>query len=92
MSTREQSLAMKLGTMALTIAAGWVAQKAVATIWEKSTGHAAPKNPDDDEATIIQAVAFAGVSAAIAVLARRLARQATTRAASARRHHAATDV
>jgi hypothetical protein len=71
---------MKVGTMALTIAAGWVAQKAVATIWEKSTGHAAPKNSDDEEVTIVQAVTFAAVSAAVAVLARRLAHQAASRA------------
>ncbi|RZS62793.1 uncharacterized protein DUF4235 [Xylanimonas ulmi] len=76
---RDESLAVKVGTMALTLAAGWLAQRAVGMIWAKSTGHAAPKDPDDESVTIVQAVTFAAVSGAVAVLARRLAHQGARR-------------
>ena len=82
MARKNDTLAVKVGTMVLTIAAGWLAQKAVGMIWEKSTGRAAPKNLDDEEITIIQAVTFAAVSGGVAVLARRLAHQGAVRAAA----------
>jgi hypothetical protein len=67
----EQPLAVKVGTVVLTIAAGWVAQKLVGVVWEKATGSAAPTDVDDDELPIVQAVTFAAVSGGVAVLARR---------------------
>ncbi|WP_242496509.1 DUF4235 domain-containing protein [Xylanimonas protaetiae] len=71
---------MKIGTAVLTLAAGWLAQKAVGMIWEKSTGRSAPKDLDNDEITIVQAVTFAAVSGGVAVLARRLAHRGAARA------------
>ena len=50
----EQTLALKVGTVALTFAAGWAAQKLVTFVWAKVTGHDAPNqhpaNPADAEA------------------------------------------
>ena len=82
MAKRDEPLAVKVGTFVLTLAAGWLAQKLVGMIWERSTGHAAPKNLDDDEITVVQAVTFAAVSGGVAVLARRLAHQGATKAAA----------
>jgi len=79
-SKNDDSLAVKVGTMVLTLAAGWMAQKAVGMIWERTTGHSAPLNIDDDEITVVQAVTFAAVSGGIAVLARRLASSGAKRA------------
>jgi len=76
----DQPLSVKVGTVVLTVAAGWVAQKLVGVIWEKATGSAAPTNVDDDELSIIQAVTFAAVSGGVAVLAKRIARQGAVRA------------
>ncbi|WP_425955361.1 DUF4235 domain-containing protein [Xylanimonas sp. McL0601] len=66
--------------MVLTLAAGWLAQRAVVMIWQKSTGHAAPRDLDDDQITVIQAVGFAALSAGAAVLARRMTYKGTNRA------------
>ncbi|MCA5894250.1 DUF4235 domain-containing protein [Isoptericola sp. NEAU-Y5] len=80
MADDEQPLAVKVGTVLLTVAAGWAAQKLVGVVWEKTTGSLAPTNVDDDELSIIQAVTFAAVSGGVAVLAKRLARQGAVRA------------
>jgi hypothetical protein len=76
----EPTLAVKIGTIAATVAAGWVAQKAVKLIWEKSTGSDAPLDLDADDIPVLQAVVFAAVTGGIAVLARRLARQGVSKA------------
>ncbi|PZR52175.1 DUF4235 domain-containing protein [Xylanimonas oleitrophica] len=81
MANRDETLAVKVGTLVLTLAAGWAAQRLVGMVWEKSTGHVAPHDLDDDEISGVQAVTFAAVSGAVAVLARRLARQGALRAA-----------
>lgn len=80
MAEPEQPFAVKVGTVVLTLAAGWVAQKAIGLVWEKATGHVAPKNLDDEDITIIQAVTFAAVSGGVAVLAKRLAHRGAARA------------
>ncbi|WP_166851256.1 DUF4235 domain-containing protein [Isoptericola sp. BMS4] len=80
MADDEQPLAVKVGTVVLTIAAGWVAQKLVGVVWEKATGHVAPTDVDDDELPMVQAVTFAAVSGGVAVLAKRMARQGAVRA------------
>lgn len=80
MAEPEQPLAVKVGTVALTLAAGWVAQRLIGVVWKKATGHAAPRDLDDEEITIIQAVTFAAVSGGVAVLAKRLAHRGAARA------------
>lgn len=82
MTDTEQPLGVKVGTVVLTIAAGWVAQKLIGVVWEKATGSVAPTDVDDDEISIIQAVTFAAVSGGVAVLAKRLARKGAVRAAA----------
>ncbi|GAA1402298.1 MULTISPECIES: DUF4235 domain-containing protein [Oerskovia] len=73
MAENEQTLAEKVTTVALTLAAGWIAQKAVSYAWAKATGHDAPKDLDDPEVGIISAVTFAAAAAAASVFARRFA-------------------
>ncbi|GAA1728395.1 hypothetical protein GCM10009809_24970 [Isoptericola hypogeus] len=80
MADDEQPLAVKVGTVVLTVAAGWIAQKLVGVIWEKATGSSAPTDLDDDELSVARAVTFAAVSGGVAVLAKRLARQGAVRA------------
>lgn len=80
MANTEQPLAVKVGTLALTLAAGWAAQKLVGVIWQKSTGKVAPLDLDDEEIGVIQAVTFAAVTGGVAVFARRFARRGAARA------------
>ncbi|MEG3614789.1 MULTISPECIES: DUF4235 domain-containing protein [Isoptericola] len=86
----EPTLAVKVGTMAATLAAGWVAQKLIKTIWEKSTGKDAPIDLDADDIPILQAITFAAVTGGAAVLARRLARQGVAKAVDRRAHQVST--
>jgi len=76
----EQTLAEKVGTLALTLAAGWVAQKAVSMIWKGVTGNDAPNKPDDPELDLVQATVFAAVAAGTAVFAKRMAAKGASRA------------
>ncbi|WP_265521721.1 DUF4235 domain-containing protein [Oerskovia flava] len=80
MEDNDQSLAVKVGTVALTFAAGWVAQKIVTEVWRRASGHDAPKDLDDPEVGIAAAVTFAAVTAAAAVVARRFASRGAQRA------------
>lgn len=80
----DPSLAVKVGTLAATFAAGWVAQKVIKMIWEKATGNDAPIDVDADDIPIVQAVTFAAVTGGVAVLARRLARQGVAKAVDRR--------
>ncbi|WP_108493572.1 DUF4235 domain-containing protein [Promicromonospora sp. AC04] len=77
----EQTLAEKVGTLALTLAAGWVAQQAVSMIWKGVTGNDAPNRPDDPELDLVQATVFAAVAAGTAVLAKRMAAKGAHKAA-----------
>ncbi|NOW01409.1 DUF4235 domain-containing protein [Isoptericola chiayiensis] len=80
----EPSLAVKVATMGATLAAGWVAQKLIKTIWEKATGSDAPIDLDADDIPVVQAITFAAVTGGVAVLARRLARQGVAKAVDRR--------
>jgi hypothetical protein len=78
-------LAVKIGTVVLGLAAGWLAQRLISFVWEKATGNSAPVDPNDEEVAMGQAIAFAAVSAGVAVLARRLAHKGATKAAAYKR-------
>lgn len=77
----EQTLAVKVGTIALTFAAGWAAQKALALLWKQVTGKDAPNKPDDPDLDMVQATVFAAVAAGTAVFAKRIAARGAHRAA-----------
>ncbi|WP_277210808.1 DUF4235 domain-containing protein [Isoptericola croceus] len=83
----EPSLGVKIGTLAATVAAGWVAQKLIKVVWEKATGHDAPIDLDTDDIPLVQAITFAAVTGGVAVLARRLARQGVTKAVNRQAKH-----
>lgn len=78
----EPTLAVKLGTIALTFAAGWAAQKALALLWKQVTGKDAPNKADDPELDMVQATVFAAVAAGTAVFAKRIAAKGAQRAAA----------
>lgn len=78
---KDQSVPMKLTTLAVSLGAGWLAQKAVAALWTKATGHS-PVHADDDDATVASIVAFAAVTSATAALTRVLATRGTSRVAT----------
>lgn len=63
---------VKLGTMAASLAAGWVTQRLVGMIWKSVTGRPAPRKSTDEDLHLVQAVAFAAVSAGAAVLVNRV--------------------
>lgn len=64
---QEQSTAEKLTMMALSFGSGWIAQKIVEKLWDKSTGGLS-KDLDNDDARLASVVTFAAVSAAVAAL------------------------
>jgi hypothetical protein len=80
----EPSLALKVGTVAATFAAGWIAQKLIKIVWERATGNDAPIDLDADDIPVVQAIVFAAVTGGVAVLARRLARQGVAKAVDRR--------
>ncbi|XBH20966.1 DUF4235 domain-containing protein [Jonesiaceae bacterium BS-20] len=85
---KDQSGVEKVAMIALSFGAGWVAQKIVEQLWEKSTGGLS-HDIDDDDARIASVVTFAAVSAAVAALtqvfAKRGARKAISRISAAPR-------
>jgi divalent metal cation (Fe/Co/Zn/Cd) transporter len=65
------------------LAATWIANIAIRHIWRHATGHNAPKNANDPALAIGHAVAFAALSGAVAVLAKRVATHGAKSALSA---------
>ena len=78
---QDQSIPVKIATLVVSAAAGWVAQKAVTALWTKATGHT-PATVDDDDATMVSVVTFAAVTGATAALTKVLAKRSTLRWAS----------
>ena len=72
----KDTLALKLGTVALGLVAARLASLLVGKVWQRVTGNKAPKNADDETLTAVQAVVFAAVSGSLAVAAKRAARPA----------------
>ena len=60
------------------IAATWLANAAIRHIWKHATGSHAPKSANDPALAIGHAVAFAALSGAVAVLAKRVATHGAT--------------
>ena len=60
------------------MAATFVANQLIRQIWKAVTGDTAPKNANDPGLHVVQAVAFAALSAGVAVLARRAATHGAT--------------
>lgn len=77
---QDQSMSVKLATLAVSASAGWLAQKAVTALWTKATGHT-PATVDDDDATLVSVVTFAAVTGAVAALTKVLASRGTRRVA-----------
>ena len=75
------------------IAATWLANAAIRHIWKHTTGQHAPKNANDPALAIGHAVAFAALSGAVAVLAKRVATHGATsvlHALTGHGHHGAS--
>jgi len=74
------------------IAATWLANLAIRHIWKHATGSHAPKNANDPALAIGSAVAFAALSGAVAVLAKRVATHGATSVLHALTGHTHHDV
>lgn len=74
------------------LAATWLANAAVRHIWKHATGTHAPKKADDPALAIGHAVAFAALSGAVAVLAKRIATHGATSVLHALTGHHGHDV
>jgi hypothetical protein len=57
-------------SLAFTVAAGAVAQKAIATGWQIATGHTPPTKPESPEVGTTEAVVFAALAGALLNVAR----------------------
>lgn len=75
---QDQSTAEKLTMAALSFGAGWIAQKVVEKLWDKSTGGLS-KDLDNDDARLVSVVTFAAVSAAVAALTQVFAKRSVRR-------------
>ncbi|MDI3330783.1 MAG: DUF4235 domain-containing protein [Micrococcus sp.] len=64
------TLVNKLITTGVTVVGGLVATKVVEFGWKKVTGHDAPKDLEDTDNNMWEAIAFATVAAGIAALIR----------------------
>jgi hypothetical protein len=64
------TLVNKLITTGVTVGGGLVASKVVEFGWRKVTGHDAPKDLEDTDNNMWEAIAFATIAAAIAALIR----------------------
>ncbi len=76
------TLTYKVTVSLLSLASGWLAQKALVALWRTAAGKEAPKNIDDDDSTVVGVVGFAAVSAAVAALTRALASRGTKKVAA----------
>lgn len=76
---KDQSGVEKVTMIALSFGVGWVAQKLIEQIWDKSTGGLS-KDVDDDDARIASIVTFAAVSAAVAALTQAFAKRGARKA------------
>jgi hypothetical protein len=72
----------KFATLAAAALAGLLAQKIVAAIWQKASGHQLPKADEDFESHIVEVIAAAAVSGAVMGLARAGATRAAYKTAS----------
>ncbi len=77
----KQSGLEKIAALGISFAAGWVAQKVVEKVWDKSTGGLS-HDLDDDEARVASIVTFAAVSAIVASLTQVLAKRSSKRMVS----------
>jgi hypothetical protein len=64
------TLVSKLITTGVTIAGGLIGTKVVEFGWKKVTGHDAPKDLEDTDNNMWEAIAFAAIAAGIAALIR----------------------
>ena len=72
----------QLATVAATVAAlgtGFLMKKALESTWQRFTGHVPPANPDSDETSWGEALAWASVSGALLGVARLIGRRAAVR-------------
>lgn len=77
-TTEKPSGAERIAALAISFAAGWVAQKVVEKVWAKSTGGLS-HNIDDDDARVASLVTFSAVSAIAATLTQVLAKRGSKR-------------
>ena len=75
-----QSTVSKIAGTVIAIAAGWAAQKVIATAWKAASGHKLPKADDDTDAGLAEVAAAAAIMGAVAALVRVLVTRGTVRA------------
>ncbi|WP_427015666.1 DUF4235 domain-containing protein [Pseudarthrobacter sp. P1] len=74
------NVVFKLLGIAVSLGAGFAANKLVDAVWEKSTGNKPPKDGSDLENSLRSALVFALVSSAVAAVIQVLAGRGTQRA------------
>jgi hypothetical protein len=74
----KQSTTEKILAIGISFAAGWIAQKVVEKVWDKSTGGLS-HSLDDDDARIASIVTFSAVSAIAATLTQVLAKRSSAK-------------
>ncbi len=75
----KQSLVSKVAGVAAALAAAWLAQRVIDTVWTTSLGHKPPKADDPGDARFAEVAAAATLTAALVALARVLATRGTAK-------------
>lgn len=75
----KQSLMSKFAGVAAAIAAAWLAQRIIDSVWTRSLGHKPPKADDPGDARFAEVAAAATLTAALVALARVLATRGTAK-------------
>lgn len=75
-------LQLQIFTLAATAATGFILDRAVRAAWSRGTGRSAPREDDLLDTPVVQVIAFAALSGAVATVAQQLVtRQVMVRAA-----------
>jgi hypothetical protein len=75
----KDAVAVRLVAAGAGLAATWLANTIIRAVWKKASGKDVPKDTNDPAMGIISAVAFAALSGAVAVLAKRVATHGASR-------------
>ena len=73
MTDKKESLAAKLTGVVAALAAAWLAQRIIDTVWTRAVGHKPPKPEDESDARFVEIAAAATLTGAAVALSRVLA-------------------
>ncbi len=83
MADEKTNMIAKAAGIGAALAAAWLAQKLLASVWKAATGHTPPKPEDEGDVRFAEIAAAAAISGAIVALFRVVATRGATKLLSA---------